>query len=94
MTVSRNTHTIRLAYIQVIHVLQMVLDFHSQSCHLFTNTFFVITFCVGQGKDILADFICIIQIMSSTGRKKYISLLILASLWEQFLFTKEKNYFE
>lgn len=70
MTVSRNIHTTRLAYIQVMHVLQVVLDFHSQSCHFFTNTYFITTFCVAQGKYILAAFICIIiQIQAQLEEK-------------------------
>lgn len=53
-----------------MHVLQVVLDFHSQSCHFFTNTYFITTFCVAQGKYILAAFICItIQIQAQLEEK-------------------------
>lgn len=78
-----------------MHVLQVVLDFHSQSCHFFTNTYFITTFCVAQGKYILAAFICItIQIQAQLEEKIHMLVIFSKVLGALVIYKGKKMIFE
>lgn len=74
-----------------MHVLQMVLDFRSQSRHFFANTFFIITFCVGQGKYILAAFIFILIQIQAQLEEKIHKLVIFSKVLGALVIYKGKK---